>query len=90
MQIKLNYWSDFNVENLEKRIEKRLRKKIMKLRKYERTVWNHSVSALFKKTMRNFEYQVLNNTSNFEVHSQLRSFIQSHNVRLYFYDWNYL
>lgn len=80
IQTKIHYWSDFNIENLEKRIEKKLRKRIMKLRRLDRTVWNHSLSALFKKAMRNFEFQIINNTSNLEVHSEIRTFLYSHNV----------
>lgn len=56
---------------MELRIEKKIRKKFTKLRKLQRTLWNHSVSSMYKNVMKKFEVNCLHGKSNIEFNTEI-------------------
>lgn len=68
-----------NTQDLEFRLEKKLRKKLANLRKLNRTIWNHHISNIFKNSMAQFELSEMNGRSNFDV-LELRSFLTTNKV----------
>lgn len=70
-QLKLNYVYENDVQELEIKIDKKIRKKIMKLRKLKRTVWNHSVSSVYKSAMKKLEINSLHSKSNMDTYMEV-------------------
>lgn len=58
IQHRIIYRTVEDVLDIEYKLEKKLRKRIMKLRKMQRTVWNHDITNRFKSTMPRFEMSV--------------------------------
>lgn len=69
-----------DMRELEFKLEKKLRKKIMKLRKLNRTIWNHDLTNSFKNAMPKFELTASHAKYNFEI-LELRNFFVNHKVR---------
>lgn len=68
MQKKLNYHSRHHIlQELQFHLEKKLRKKILKLRKTEKTIWNHYISNQLKISIANLENNYTSNKFDFHV-----------------------
>ncbi|KAI4470398.1 centrosomal protein-related [Holotrichia oblita] len=76
MQKKLNYYCrDHILQELQFHLEKKLRKQILKLRKTEKTIWNHYISNKLKVSIANLENNYISNKFDFHMkgieHTQL-------------------
>lgn len=68
MQKKLNYHCrDHILQELQFHLEKKLRKKILKLRKAEKTIWNHYISNQLKVSIANLENNYTCNKFDFHM-----------------------
>lgn len=81
-QQKLIYSVTSDIKQLEVRIDKKIRKKISKLRKHERTVWNHHLSRAFKNTVIKNETGSMLGRRNSELYPEIRNFTLSNFVRI--------
>lgn len=63
------------------RIDKKIKKKVIKMRKLDRTVWNHQVAKDFKNIMRKLEFNRLYRKSNREVVMEVKKIINDKEVR---------
>lgn len=80
IQTKLNYVYEDHVQELEMRIEKKIKRKVIKMRKFERTVWNNSVAKVYKSIMRKLEFNSLHGKSNKEVYMEVKRAINDSEV----------
>lgn len=71
------YYDD--VQEIEIKLEKKLKKTIMKLRKLQRTIWNHHISNGFKVAITKFEWSMMLPKPNFEM-MELKNFLASYLV----------
>lgn len=81
MQTKLNYFYENHVQELELRIDKKIKRKVMKFRKLQRTVWNHSVAKAYKNIMRKLEFNNLHGKSSKEAHLEVNRALGNVQVR---------
>lgn len=63
------------------RIDRKLRRKVMKLRKVQRTVWNHSVAKAYKNIMRKLEFNTMHGKSCREVFLEVNRMVGSTEVK---------
>ncbi|XP_031347208.1 coiled-coil and C2 domain-containing protein 2A isoform X1 [Photinus pyralis] len=72
VQQKLSYAPTPNVSLLEMKIDKKIRKRISKMRTHERTVWNYNVTKVFKSEIQNLEdeYMSLKRSSKVRLESE--------------------
>lgn len=89
VQTKLIYLYENHVEELEMRIDKKIKKKIMKMRKFERTIWNHSVAKSYKNIMRRLEFNSLHRKSNKEVYLEVNRTLRDYKV-IYKIDYKHI
>lgn len=80
VQTKLNYIYEDHVQELEMRIDKKIKRKVMNMRKLERTVWNHTVAKVYKGVMRRLEFNSLHGKSSREVYLEVKRVIQDGEV----------
>lgn len=66
------YFPEPSVENLQERIEQKLKQKFMKWRKHTRTIWNIYCSLAFKKLLVKFEENWENNLEVFSTPERFR------------------
>lgn len=59
------------------RIDKKIKKKVMKVRKLQRTVWNHTVAKTYRSIMRKLEFNSLHGKSSREVYLEVNRAIGS-------------
>lgn len=80
IQQKLNYIITPNIQILELQIDKKIRKKFTKLRKQERTVWNHHLTRSFRNLILELENNIL--IKRFELTPDLKQLDAQHVVSI--------
>lgn len=85
---KIYYLPPISVSNLELILDRKLRKKLSKLRQLDRTIWNHNVSNVFKSILHLFENHALQGKNISDIVPKLQDCLTTYQVRvilLYFY-----
>ncbi|KAJ8935130.1 hypothetical protein NQ318_015785 [Aromia moschata] len=77
---KISYKSGNDVGNLEIQLERKIRKKIAKLRQLDRTIWNSNLGNMFKNILKSFEVNSMYNKNHFETLTEIKNEISSYNV----------
>lgn len=70
------------MQDLEVKIDKKIKRKVMKLRRLNRTVWNHTVAKTYKHVMRKLEFNALNGKSSREVYLEVNRALGALEVNL--------
>lgn len=78
---KIKYKSKRNMEDLETKMERQLKKQISKLRQLDRTIWNPHLSHSFKNILRSFEMNCMYNKNHFETMNDLNVVISHYKVK---------
>lgn len=82
-KVSINYTEPFDIANLQIKIEKKLRQKVMKWRKHNVTIWNHYCSSILKEILPKLEMSFLmqENKKHSRHFEELHGLFNSYKVR---------